>query len=219
MVWKETYKNYWKSSWNITSWLLFIAYILYFVIRVGNPTKEMIPMKGQTDWGMAMWTFFNTFILLIAAIEWMYYAMVEETFGNMVQAIIEVFKKIQMFILFLAFWMLMFSFFYNIAGNNILRSKENVGININVLYFLRIVRNTIGDITTPSYEPWLEYSKVNEGRITWLSTLMISYIWLLWIINVFFMFVILMNLFIAIVSIAFEEVLEITIQIKYKQRI
>jgi hypothetical protein len=134
----------------------------------------------------------------------------------MVQAIIEVFKKITYFVIFLFFWMLIFSFLYHIAGNQI-DLTEYTGININISYFLVIMRNTVGDVQMPNYGPWLRYSNNGGGnRITWLSTLMISYIWLLWSINLIFMFIILMNLFIAIVSISFEEVLEITSQIKYR---
>lgn len=79
-----------------------------------------------------------------------------------------------------------------------------------------MIRNTIGDLSLPSYDAWFEYDK-NGGadEITWLASFMIFFNWFIWFMNLFFMFIILMNLFIAIVSIAFESVLEKTIQIKY----
>lgn len=47
---------------------------------------------------------------------------------------------------------------------------------------------------------------------------MISICWLIWGINILFLTIILMNLFISIVSVAFEEVMSISNVIRYRQR-
>lgn len=122
--------------------------------------------------------------------------------------IIEVIAKIEYFIIFLVFWVLMFSFLFRITGNEI-DTSDYPGIPPYVYYILAIFRNTIGDLSIPKYEVWLDFNVLKvPPTLTWLSMIMISFNWLIWIMNLFFMFIILMNLFIAIVSIAFEEVLE-----------
>jgi hypothetical protein len=80
-------------------------------------------------------------------------------------------------------------------------------------------RNSIGDLATPDYNIWKIHVDEDKTKLTNLSVFMIVFCWLTWGLSIIYMLIILMNLLISIVSVAFENVQERSNIIKYKQRV
>lgn len=109
---KMSNDNYMSNGQNIFDWSLIILYVVYFVLRVMDPAKEMIPEEGFTDVIMCLWSVVNTLILINASIKWLNFAMIFEKFGMMYQMIKDVISEVKEFFAFLAFWLVMFSFLF-----------------------------------------------------------------------------------------------------------
>jgi hypothetical protein len=70
----------------------------------------------------------------------------------------------------------------------------------NLMFYIQTYRNAIGDLDVFSYDVWDNASYTYHN----LSIFMIQLIWFLWVIQQFFMFVLLMNFLIAIINQMYE---------------
>ena len=62
--------------------------------------------------------------------------------------------------------------------------------------FLEVFRSSIGDVRAPLYDYWVDSYSTHPKSATWV----IAVIWLIWFANAFFVFIILLNFLIAIIS-------------------
>lgn len=147
----------------------------------------------------------------------MFFSTIYEQYGIMVQMVIEVIVKIRYFLFFILYWCTFFSWLFKVAHIDV-KSDDYPGVHPFIFYFLQIARNSVGDLAPIEYSKWLDYSDEEAKTLTSMSGFMMSVCWFIWGINVIFMLIILMNLFISIVSVAFEEVMSISNVIRYKQR-
>ena len=131
--------------------------------------------------------------------------MIYESFGKMVSMVIIVLGKIVNFILFMIYWMAIFSLLSKIVSIEV-DASEYPGVNEPIRYFLHFLKTSVGDPEAIVYNKWVIVENAETGRMTDLSRFMMLVCWIVWSGNLVFNSIILMNLFISIVSLAFEEV-------------
>jgi hypothetical protein len=78
------------------------------------------------------------------------------------------------------------------------------GLGFKMRAFLQMYRNSIGDISPPKYDLYLD---IDKNITSTENTLMISIIWMVWFLNQVFILIILLNFLIAIISQSYEQVM------------
>lgn len=78
-------------------------------------------------------------------------------------------------------------------------------MNANVVFAITSYRNSISDIQVPKYPFWTEVAQLEEGK--YYGYFMIACIWCIWLVNQFFITIILLNFLIAIIVQSYESVM------------
>ena len=218
---------------------MFGLFIWYYINRIANPGLYLIPTKeaikaasnSATDEDMKynvmskqdliFWICMNSYFIVMIAFYFLYYARVYESFGIFVRMCIVCLQSIQNFMLFLIFWVIFFAWLYKITGSNVEVDKtKNVEdykiLEGNVMQLLESFRNTLGDVQLPSHVCWDE--SVKDEEMGTFSIIMVNYIWVIWIIDIVFMCIILLNILIAVLSSAYEDALTDNFALKYSFR-
>lgn len=84
----------------------------------------------------------------------MFYARINEVFGQLVDLIEKVLNSTKFFLIFFISWDFVFSWLYRIAGAEVDADKDPSEHTYRKLptfmrYFMEIFRNTVGDVQTP----------------------------------------------------------------------
>ena len=79
------------------------------------------------------------------------------------------------------------------------------GISKTAAFMLYSFRNSIGDLATPNYDPWILQRQSGEISQT-SSYFVVSLAWGIWLFQAMFMVIILLNYLIAVISQAYERV-------------
>jgi len=126
---------------------------------------------------------------------------------------VQVFSDIKPFLLI--FFLLIYTFsLITFALDADFNNDDYPGLPKVLYTFIRIFRNSIGDIEVPLYKNWLNKSinpETNEeviNSITLAQGISIFIIYLYWILNIFIMVIILLNFLIAEVGETFAHVNE-----------
>lgn len=82
------------------------------------------------------------------------------------------------------------------------------------MIWMEAFRLSIGDLSAPKYTFWEE----NLESSPFTSYFMIVIIWLVWLLEIFFVLIILLNFLIAIISQSYEEVMLKSLMNKYHHR-
>lgn len=147
-------RNFKRDLWNVVDASLFILYIIYFAFRMNDPSFKMIDDSEEKGTGKLMaWDLVGIVLLINATIKLMFFSMIYEQYGIMVQMVIEVINKIKYFLAFLLYWCTVFSWLFKVAHIEI-GTDDYPGVHPFIFYWLQIVRNTISDLATPSYSKW-----------------------------------------------------------------
>jgi hypothetical protein len=97
--------------------------------------------------------------------------------------------------LFFFFWTWMFARFFDILGVNS-EADQFEGLNRSGRYFMQVYENAIGNINAPNYTFWQPKDHVEDSH----SHVVILTIWFIWFLNQWFIFMILLNFVIALIS-------------------
>jgi hypothetical protein len=116
----------------------------------------------------------------------------------------EVIKRIKCYALFMLYSVFMFSAFYEVTGGQF-DNEEYPNMPKVVFNFLQVFRMSMGDIQAIEYKTFLieRYNLVEDKRIY----LLITFLWVIWIVNCFLVNIIMLNFIIAIISQNYEEVI------------
>lgn len=132
-------------------------------------------------------------------------------------------EEIRLFAGFFYTWIFMFSLIFQILGMQIPNADGNdttdyLELNIYVAYFLYTYRNSIGDINAPVTSFWTTRALHVPGTQNETSLIMAA-IWTFWLLNQFFVLIVLLNFLIAIISESYEAVMAESIIHKYEHKI
>lgn len=97
---------------NYISLVMFGIYTVYFLKRVANPTQDIVPKKSSESLPedeLAYWIISNTVLSFLCAHNFIHYARIYEQFSLFVTICSEVLKGLINFMIFLVFWVLLFS--------------------------------------------------------------------------------------------------------------
>lgn len=103
-----------------------------------------------------------------------------------------------------------------IGVNNTNLSDNGLVLNSFGAYFVQVFLNGTGNGNGPTYEFWVAEGIRNPHSI--IPNIMIGIGWTLWILNSFFINVIMMNFLIAIVFSSYDAVMSNSIQNRYSQK-
>ena len=112
-------------------------------------------------------------------------------------------------------WMGLFTFLMMIAGSNV-NQKDYKQIGNKTVFALNTFRNAIGDIQPPVTSYW-EDERMETDPV--LSMAMILYSWIIWFTNSIFVFIVLLNFLIALISQSYDAVMANQDVWVYRQRI
>ena len=114
-----------------------------------------------------------------------------------------------MFFFFL--WNYMFARFFAILGIDS-EADEYSGLFLFGRYFLGVYENSLGNISTPGYTIWDPSDKENKNLF---NTIILVVIWVIWFLNQWFIFMILLNFVIALISQSYDDVMEKQMETEY----
>ena len=171
---------------------------------------------------MTFWIAMNSYFICYIAFTVLYLSRIYESFASFVRMCILCVYKVQDFMVFFVFWLFIFAYWQKSLGNVVANDSDKsdyAKLEGNVKQVMEIFRNTMGDFQIPSYVLWSNdlTSKTSSVSKTF-STVMIYYIWGVWLANVLFMCVVLLNLLIAVLSQGYEEALTDNFAVKYQFR-
>ena len=113
-----------------------------------------------------------------------------ESFGLLVSLIRQCLQDIMQYLLFMLFWIIFFWIEYLILGLEV-DQEEYPLVNFYLQILVQAWRNAIGDTSVPKYT----YIEENKKGIVIISSL-----WTIWLLNQFFVLIILLNFLIAFIS-------------------
>lgn len=99
-------------------------------------------------------------------------------------------------------WLLLFSTLFRIQGMEV-DTEDYSSLGEKMIYLTKTYRDSVGDIAAPIYPSWESQTgvgKVYAGR-------MLNVIWFTWLMNQFFLTIILLNFLIAILAESFNVVM------------
>ena len=174
-------------------------YCFYFGYRIGYIEEDIIPgVDSQDRDKMVFWVIMNSMVICQGVMKFLYLLRVFEKFGLLVNLIIQVVIDVIFFGIFFFSWIVLLGFLFRIAGIEV--DSEDYPHVHEIIYFLfQLVRNSIGDLAVPVYTYWTD-QKGTSTTSELTSFLMVLYCWSLWLANIFFMLITLLNFLIAIIT-------------------
>jgi len=108
----------------------------------------------------------------------------------------------------------MFARFFSILGIDS-EADEYSGLFLFGRYFLGVYENSLGNISTPGYTIWDPSKKDNKNLF---NSIILVVIWVIWFLNQWFIFMILLNFIIALISQSYDDVMEKQMETEYLQK-
>lgn len=213
--------NYCKDPWNYFDLLNITGFMAYMVIRFFN-SHTIMPIEGDTrnPTEMAIWVNMNTFMLWSAFQKLLFYLRCHPAFSKMVRLVIQTCFDIIPFLSYTLLSLVLFTILFDISGVKITpddNTYDHVTPNL-LAIFIQVFRNSIGDITTPTYNYWFQGVDKSVVDINWPQGFMILYAWGLFVAHEMFVFIILLNFLIAVISSSYDAVMTLDLIDQYESK-
>lgn len=153
----------------------------------------------------------NVILVINMTVKILYLIRFYQSLGQLVQLVYQCLLDVLHFTLFYGFFVLTITILFYVTGVSFDDSEYSTLLGF-MISFLEVFRSSIGDVRAPLYDFWVD----NYGSYPTSSTWVITIIWLIWFANAFFVFIILLNFLIAIISQSFEEVMSKSLNFQYK---
>ena len=118
---------------------------------------------------------YHSAIIIFSAIKLIGYLRIFESIGLNINLIMQAIKDTGPFLFFFVSWIACFCLLMLIAGWE-LDVQDYPGVNYYVAYIIQTYRNSIGDITPPSYSFWI----AKQLDVPLIANGMIFLIWAFW---------------------------------------
>lgn len=108
------------------------------------------------------WVFIHSLMIVLIAFKLMFFMRVKDDFSILVQLIRIVLWQCRSFTIFLLMWCIVQTVLYRVSGINVVAMDDNgkaedyANLNSFIMLFMQIFRNSIGDISTPTYDYWTQ---------------------------------------------------------------
>jgi hypothetical protein len=196
-------KDYFSDNWNKVDMANFTIFMAYFSIRFYNADHDVVFGEDNVEVDHdnveaagIRWILMRVLIFQTGFMRIMSFMRVYHSFGNLVELIGYCIKDVQFFTVYFILWIYYFSSQFQIAGAKF-EFGDYKGMSEHLQYMVQVFRNAIGDISLPNYDVWLWYIDHDKPEIGYP---MMALIWLVWLANIFFCLIILLNFLIAIIG-------------------
>lgn len=181
--------------------------MVYPILRlIASKEDYMIPDSSNKKNYKTMfwWMLLHNVMIILGMSKTLYYLRIFNAFSKLVRLVWNVFPHVVPFTLFYAFFLFCFTLMYKVSGIDVVGEPEAYqDLHRDTMLVIQNFRNSIGDLSTPTYEFWFKDYKDGDPY-TVQQTLMVLFAWVLWLTNIFFMLITLLNFLIAIISEAYE---------------
>lgn len=204
------FREYFSSMQNSIDFSMFFINSYYCMFRINNTDnilpEHLLELENETPpkpLGVSLnevgiLSVMCCFLIYICAVKLMFLNRIAESHGVLILLIEQIFHDAAAFSCLFFGWVIVFSMMFRIIGvNNTNLSDNNLTLNDFGAYFVQVFLNGTGNGNGPTYLFWVEEMKINSDSI--IPRIMVGMGWTLWILNSFFINVILMNFLIAIV--------------------
>lgn len=191
--------QYFKSFFNYNDIAHFIAYVVYFVIRLED-TESTLPSTDSNRLlqDQKTLTILNLILLISGTLKVMFIVRVYEGIGWIVELVSQCMLDIKNFTIFFISINILFQILFQVCGVNSADEKDFVDYYQS---WISVLRYSIGDIFDPPTFDYWHQSKHDQ------STLMIFICLTIFTILIFIMLIVLLNFLIAVISQTYEEVM------------
>ena len=128
--------------------------------------------------------------------------------AKIVKLTIVVFYDVTSFTIFMIFWITIFVLLYMIAGVKLFDENDDGYVysvlTLPVALWIQSFRNSLGDISEPTYEYWSN----NPDAHVVASQIFSHWAWILFFIHEFFILICLFNFLVAIVSQSYDSIMD-----------
>ena len=138
----------------------------------------------------------------------MFFMRINTKFGMLVELVRRVSYDVIPFTIFTFMWVGGITVLYIVLGSYDSFDEKSL-INPFIGHLISTFENMIGNINNPTYKFWSDNIKnSHDDNYSNLSLATIYVIWFLWLVNQFFLLIILLNFLIAVISQSYECVME-----------
>lgn len=215
-----------KNVQNFIDMVLIVVYILYSIMRfihisqLPQESNTQPPYQPSAFLGASIMFNFTISMLIISKL--MILIRINQTFSQLAELVIVCIKDVIPFLIFLFTWILIFCVLYKVLGAQGQVEKTYPNIHPFFGYFLYCFENSIGNITNPTFEIW-QTILAEKADHHWsfgyiLAQTMVYLIYLVWFFNQYFIYILLLNFLIAVISQSYADVMANANISQYKQR-
>lgn len=214
---------YFESFMNWVDIFGFLTYLTYFVLRMLDPSTQLPSFQQEPIDDLL--TVMSFPIILYTAIKLLFYFQMFEGFGLFMHLVKETLKNMSIFMPFLFFWVFVFSCqLYSLGGAY--PAGDYPELHTFLIILIATWRNSVGDIYVPEYPNWSSNLQAEEKDVadeeavgTTYTYTMIGLIWLVWFLNLLFLFLILTNFLISIIGNSFGDNIDKNEEVGYANKI
>jgi len=146
--------------------------------------------------------YLQVLLLVGSMIQILTYLRIHKKLGQQVQLVADCIVPLFTYLIFYFFILTFYSLIYQVLGYEL--ALDNFGesdyesLDKNFAYYIMAFRNSIGDLSTPSYNYWAAMK--NKDNDKYSAQFMIYTIWTFWLVNIITFTVLLLNFLIAVIS-------------------
>ena len=138
---------------NLIEFPICLISVVYFILRISNLEKNYYPNGDKPDTGDEHYVtiiLLNLMIIMSGIHRVLKFSKISMEFGILVQLLIDSFKEIVTFTIFMFTLLLFTSYLFNLIGAEI-SNDDYPDLQLMSYYFIQTFRNSLGDINPPEY--------------------------------------------------------------------
>lgn len=205
-----------KNVQNAIDMILIIVYILYSVLRFIHksqlPSPENTSGPGKPSYWLGESIILNFTICILIISKLMILIRINQTFSQLAELVIVCIRDVIPFLIFLFTWILIFCVLYKVLGAMHGVDEQFPEIHPVFGFFLYTFENSIGNINNPTFKWWIDIIDDPKYNTTYtfgylLAKTLIYLIYLVWFLNQYFIYILLLNFLIAVISQSYADVM------------
>ena len=148
---------------------------------------------------------FNFTLCILIVCKLMILIRINQTMAQLAELVVVCIRDVIPFMVFLIIWICIFCVLYKVLGAQQDVEKTFPNIHPAFGFFLYTFENSIGNTANPTFKIWMDILNSKEFNVTttfgWvLAKTMVYLIWLVWFLNQYFIFILLLNFLIAVIT-------------------
>lgn len=211
--------RFFLGFWNINELALYFEFVIYTVIRyrdlrsfrvvdfyeLYNDPNTLEEQKAPM-WKICFLSIFSIMLIIQGLLKCLSFMRVYDNFSFVLTAMSKCFIAIIPLVFLLYCWIFVVSMLLQILGAEYPNNADDYPFMSELpMSLMNAYRNSIGDSILPKYRFWLENYDANDSQSANSSRVMITFIWIFWMINQFSVLIFALNFLIAQVQQILEQ--------------